>query len=145
MAEYIGTHIHTLDEKGRVSVPAAFRKQMTGETLYLNLGMDGCLILYPHEKWHSVRKGLDSLSRSQSKQRYFIRRFARFLHPVSIDGQGRISIPAELLEQTGIRNEIVFLGQFDSIELWSPEKFREYSIQEEFSYEEAAETLDIDI
>lgn len=145
MSEFTGTHVHTLDDKGRVSVPAAFRRQLTGEELYLNLGMDGCLVIYPAEKWERVRRSLDGLSRSQSRQRYFLRRFARFLHPVTIDGQGRISIPSELLRQAGISSEIVFLGQFDSIELWSTERFAAYSEEEQYSYEEAAEALDIDI
>jgi MraZ protein len=145
MSEFTGTHVHTLDDKGRVSVPAAFRRQLTGEDLYLNLGMDGCLVIYPPEKWERVRRSLDGLSRSQSRQRYFLRRFARFLHPVTIDGQGRISIPSDLLRQAGISSEIVFLGQFDSIELWSTERFAAYSEEEQYSYEEAAEALDIDI
>ncbi|MBN1435078.1 division/cell wall cluster transcriptional repressor MraZ [Candidatus Fermentibacterales bacterium] len=145
MAEFTGTYVHTLDEKGRVSVPASFRRQLTGEDLFLNLGLDGCLVIYPAEKWERVRASLDHLSRTQSRQRYFLRRFARYLHPVSVDGQGRISIPSELLRQAGIESEIVFLGQFDSIELWSPDRFGRYSQQEEYSYEEAAEALDIDI
>ena len=145
MPEFTGTHTHTLDDKGRVSVPAAFRRQLTGEELFLNLGLDGCLVIYPSDKWQRVRASLESLSRTQSRQRYFLRRFVRFLHPASIDGQGRISIPSELLRQAGIESEVVFLGQLDSIELWSPEKLSEYTAKEEYSYEEAAEALEIDI
>jgi MraZ protein len=145
MAEFTGIHTHTLDDKGRVSVPAQFRRQLTGENLYLNLGLDGCLVLYPPERWQKVRSELARLSRSSSRQRYFLRMSARYLRPVSVDSQGRISIPSDLAALAGIRSEAVFLGQFDSIEIWSPEGFENYSRNERFSYEEAAEDLEIDI
>jgi MraZ protein len=70
---------------------------------------------------------------------------ARFLRPVCVDSQGRISIPSELISLAGIENEVVFLGQYDAIEIWSPEGFEEYSRNERFSYEEVAEDLEIDI
>jgi MraZ protein len=145
MAEFTGIHTHTLDDKGRVSVPAQFRRQLTGENLYLNLGLDGCLVLYPPERWQKVRSELAGLSRSSSSHRYFLRMSARYLRPVSVDSQGRISIPSDLADLAGIRSEAVFLGQFDSIEIWSPEGFENYSRNERFSYEEAAEDLEIDI
>ena len=145
MAEFTGIHVHTLDDKGRVSVPAQFRRQLTGEGLYLNVGLDGCLVLYPHEKWTRVREELSKLSRSSSRQRFFLRMSARYLKPVSLDSQGRIIIPGELQSISGIESEVVFLGQFDSIELWSPEAFERYAGDGSFSYEEVAEDLEIDI
>ncbi len=145
MADFTGRHVHSLDEKGRVSVPAVFRRQITGEDLYLNLGMDGCLELYPPERWAGLREGLRGLSRSQGRQRYFLRRFASHLRPVSIDAQGRISIPSELLELAGIGGEVVFLGQLDTIELWSPERLAGAMAREDVSYEEVAEGLDIEL
>jgi len=145
MVEFTGIHVHTLDDKGRVSVPAHFRRQLTGENLYLNLGLDGCLVLYPHEKWSRVRSELLKLSKSNSRNRFFLRMSARYLRPVSIDSQGRISIPAELQSMAGIESEVVFLGQFDAIEIWSPDNFETYSRNERFSYEEVAEDLEIDI
>jgi len=138
-------HVHTLDDKGRVSVPAQFRRQLTGESLYLNVGLDGCLVLYPPEKWAKVKSGLSRLSRSSSRQRYFLRMSARHLRSVSVDSQGRISIPSELISIAGIESEVVFLGQYDAIEIWSPEGFETYSHNERYSYEEVAEDLEIDI
>jgi MraZ protein len=145
MAEFTGRHEHTLDEKGRVSVPAAFRRQITGEDLYLNLGMDGCLELYPPEKWQLLRDGLKKLARGQGRQRFFLRRFASHLRPVTIDAQGRIGIPADLLDLAGIRGIVVFLGQLDTIELWSPDRLEAVMSREDVSYEEVAEGLDIEL
>ncbi len=145
MPEFTGTYTHTLDSKGRVSVPAAYRRQLTGEGLHLNLGLDGCLVIYPPQKWEAVKAELSRLSRGREAERFFLRRFARFLRAVSLDAQGRIMIPAELLERAGIGSEVVFLGQLDSIELWAPEKFDTESGEEELSFEQVAEDLGIDI
>jgi MraZ protein len=145
MPEFTGTHTHTLDEKGRVSVPAVFRRQLTGEELYVNLGLDGCLVLYTPERWRRVREEIAGLSRGKTNQRFFMRRFARYLRGVSIDSQGRISLPADLREKAGIEEEVLFLGQFNSIELWAPERFERISAEDEYSFEQAAEDLGIDI
>ncbi len=145
MAEFSGRHEHMLDEKGRVSVPAAFRRQITGDDLYLNLGMDGCLELYSPEKWQLLREGLGRLNRKEEKQRFFIRRFTSHLRPVSIDAQGRISIPADLLALAGIGSAVVFLGQMDSIELWDPDRLDKVMSRSDVSYEEVAEGLDIEL
>jgi MraZ protein len=144
MAEFTGIHVHTLDDKGRVSVPAQFRRQLTGENLYLNVGLDGCLVLYPPEKWARVRNELGRLSKSSSRQRHVLRKTAMHLKPVCVDSQGRISIPSELISLAGIENEVIFLGQFDAIEIWSPEGFEAYLSDERFSYEEVVEDLEID-
>jgi len=145
MPEFTGTYTHTLDSKGRVSVPAAYRRQLTGEGLHLNLGLDGCLVIYPPEKWESVKRELSRLSRGRGPERFFMRRFARYLRAVSLDAQGRIMIPAELLEKAGIGGEVVFLGQLDSIELWAPDRFDTASGEEELSFEQVAEDLGINI
>ncbi|HOA05874.1 MAG TPA: division/cell wall cluster transcriptional repressor MraZ [Candidatus Fermentibacter daniensis] len=145
MAEFSGRHEHILDEKGRVSVPASFRRQITGEDLYLNLGMDGCLELYSPEKWRILRESLRRLNRKEEKQRFFLRRFTSHLRPVSIDAQGRIGIPADLLELSGIRSAVVFLGQMDTIELWDPDRLQRAMAKPEVSYEEVAEGLDIEL
>lgn len=142
MAAFIGTHIHTLDDKGRVSVPAQFRRQLTAEDLYLNVGLDGCLVLYPSQIWQKLEEKLLSLSRNR-QTRFLVRSFAQNLKAVSVDSQGRISIPAELAEKAGITGEIMFLGKFDTMELWQPERYDAYIADSELSCEEIAEDLDL--
>jgi MraZ protein len=145
MNEYTGRHIHTLDDKGRVSVPAQFRRQLPKEGLFIGKGMEGSLILYPPEKWEKVRDGLASLSRNIRRNRDIIREFSQFIRPVNIDGQGRISIPADLIEMSGIDHEVVFLGMLDSIEIWAADRYSERSGEQVSSLEEAIEDIDIDI
>lgn len=145
MNEYTGRHVHTLDDKGRVSVPAQFRRQLPKEGLYIGKGMEGSLILYPPEKWEKVRDGLSSLSRNSRRNRDIIREFSQFIRPVSIDGQGRISIPADLIEIAGMDHEVVFLGMLDSIEIWAVQRYSRRSGEQMSSLEEAIEEIDIDI
>lgn len=145
MSEYTGKHIHTLDDKGRVSVPAQFRRQLPKEGLYIGKGMEGSLILYPPEKWQKVRDGLASLSRNIKKHRDIIREFSQYIRPVYIDGQGRITIPSDLIDIASITHEVVFLGLLDSIELWSAERYAGREKEQVSSLEEAVEEIEIDI
>lgn len=145
MNEFTGKHIHTLDDKGRVSVPAQFRRQLPKDGLFIGKGLEGSLILYPPEKWQSVRDALASLSRNSRKNRDIIREVSQYIRPVNIDGQGRISIPSDLLEISGITHEIVFVGLLDSIELWSTERYDQRRDERVSSLEEAIEEIDIDI
>ena len=145
MSEYTGKHIHTLDDKGRVSVPAQFRRQLPKEGLFIGKGMDGSLILYPPEKWQKVRDGLASLSRNNRRNRDIIREFSQYIRPVNIDGQGRITIPSDLIEVSGITHEVVFIGFLDSIELWAAQRYAGRKEEQVSSLEEAIEGIDIDI
>ncbi len=145
MSEYTGKHTHTLDDKGRVSVPAQFRKQLPNEGLYLGKGLEGCLILYPPEKWEKVREGLMGLSRNNRRNREIIRELSQYIKPVNIDAQGRITIPSDLLEVAGIGHDVVFLGFLDSIELWAGDQYADRVGNRESSLEEAVEDIEIDI
>lgn len=142
MSAFIGTHRHMLDDKGRVSIPAQFRRQLTAEDLYLNVGLDGCLVLYPAERWQEVEEKLLSLPRNK-ETRFFVRSLAQNLRAVSVDSQGRISIPAELAKKAGIIGEVMFLGKFDTMELWQPERYNSYIDETGLSCEEIAEGLDL--
>ncbi len=142
MSAFIGTHKHTLDDKGRVSVPAQFRRQLTAEDLYLNVGMEGCLVLYPSQRWQELEEKLLALPRNR-ETRFFVRSLAQNLRAVSVDSQGRISIPSELAEMAGIKSDVMFLGKFDTMELWQPERYNSYIDEAELSCEEIAEDLDL--
>jgi MraZ protein len=135
-----------MDDKGRVSVPAQFRRMLTGEDLYLNRELDNCLVLYQAEKWEQIRAGFEEkLSRSNRQHRRFLRWVGAKLRPVTVDSQGRIAVPQDMQDAAGITGEVMFLGQFDRIELWDPKKYEAYMRTEEESFEDIAETLDIDL
>jgi len=145
MNDYLGRHVHTLDDKGRVSVPAQFRKQLPTEGLFLGKGMEGSLVLYPPEKWEKVRQGLMELSRNDRRNRDIIREVSQFIKPVSIDAQGRITIPSDLLEISGINHEVVFLGFLDAIEIWAAERYSGIEGMRGTPIEDSVAGVDIEI
>jgi len=104
--------------------------------------MEGCLVLYPSHRWQELEEKLLALPRNR-ETRYFVRSLAQNLRAVSVDSQGRISIPAELAAKAGITGDVMFLGKFDTMELWQPDRYNSYIDEAEFSCEEIAEGLDL--
>ncbi len=140
MNSFLGTYRHTLDSKGRLSIPSKFRKA-TGEVFVLTLGLDGCLFFYPTDEWKRVQKKLGSLSFTSRKTRFFTREIAAHACEVTVDGHGRIIVPQELRELAGLEKDILVIGAIERIEIWSPERYREYKDGFGMTYEEVAETL----
>ena len=136
----LGQHEHALDDKNRLTLPARLREQL-GDRVVVTLGLDGCLALYSVPEWAHLaeRVGrLDSLSGEARKlQRYF---FASATE-AELDKQGRIVIPANLLETAGITREVTVAGVYDHLEIWDRAKWRVHLHEVEGSAEDVAERL----
>jgi len=136
----LGQHEHSLDDKNRLTLPARLREQL-GDRLVVTAGLDGCLNAYAEGEWESqVRRirELDSLSReSRMMQRYF---FASAV-PVELDKQGRIVLPASLLEHAGIEREVTVAGVHDHLEIWDRARWHEHRSELEGSAEHVAERI----
>jgi MraZ protein len=129
MATYYVTASYSIDDKGRIVVPASLRsvrgrKQPLAHFVLVG-GLDGCLWLYAEEDWTHFEERLRRLSMGTRKQREFARAFLIGASKVTVDGQGRISIPPSLMHRAGLGKEAVLLGQVGRIEIWSPERYRE--------------------
>ncbi|MBQ6695433.1 MAG: division/cell wall cluster transcriptional repressor MraZ [Lachnospiraceae bacterium] len=118
-----GQYNHTIDVKGRLSIPAKFREQL-GDEFYVTRGMDGCLFVYDNENWIAFEKSLMSLPKFNSKDLRNLRRiFISGAACVEVDKQGRILIPAALRESAGLEKDVVLAGVGDCIEIWSQERW----------------------
>ncbi|MCR4839909.1 MAG: division/cell wall cluster transcriptional repressor MraZ [Lachnospiraceae bacterium] len=137
-ALFAGKYNHTLDSKSRVIVPAKFKKNL-GDTFELSLGLDGCLYIFPNERWEMFVEELDSLPATSKNVRALKRAFLANATECEIDKQGRIVIPADLRAKAGLNKELVFVGVGHKIELWAKERFDE--ADENLSIEEMAEDL----
>jgi MraZ protein len=115
----LGTYSHALDEKGRVVLPAKFRRDLE-EGSVLTKGEDGCLELFPNETWAEEVKGILDEDRRRIEVRR--RRRLRFgeAHPITPDKQGRIAIPQELRDFAGLAGEVTLVGVVDRVEIWEP-------------------------
>ncbi len=140
MTSFLGTYTHTLDAKGRLSIPSKFRKA-TGEVFVLTLGLDGCLFFYPQDEWRRLEGKLRSLSFTSGKSRFFTREMASRACEVSVDSHGRIVIPQNLRELARLQKDVLVIGAIERVEFWDPEQYRKYKEEFGLSYEEVAETL----
>lgn len=126
---FIGEYQHSLDEKGRVIVPAKYREQL-GEHFVLTKGLDECLFIYPMTEWTLFEQKLKELPLTNMNARKFVRFFLSGAMECSPDKQGRILIPNALRVYSGIEKDIVFIGMSNHIEVWSKEKWNIYNNEE---------------
>lgn len=130
MISFIGDYTCRMDHKGRVVVPAAFRKEMlqAGEScvvLRRNI-FESCIDFYPKGKWLEETKGLEmSFSSFNRKQSQFLREFFRGTFEVELDSAGRILIPKKIADVIGNVEEIVMVGHGSKVEIWGLNNYEE--------------------
>lgn len=115
------------DDKGRVFVPATFRKllqQANLDSLILRKDIfQQCLVLYPENVWNAMVDAIaERTNPFDSKGRAAMRGFVAGAEKISMDGNGRILIPRRYLESADIQGEVRFIGMDDSIEIWNRQK-----------------------
>jgi MraZ protein len=129
MTTFYGTANYSIDDKGRIVVPASMRavpgRKLPLTSFVLLYGLGGCLWLYTEDGWKKFEERLYALSVGSKKQRDFARAFLVGASKVTVDKQGRISIPSSLMSRAGLGKEAVLHGQVGRLEIWSPEKFHE--------------------
>jgi MraZ protein len=135
-----GEYRCSLDEKGRLIIPAKIRSEITGNLLVLTRAIDRCLWLFPPEEWrkHSERL-LASTSLFHEKDRLIHRRIVAPAQETEIDRTGRIVVPPTLREYGGLAKDCVILGMLTHMEVWNEETYRVYSEESEERFLEAAE------
>ena len=144
MSSFKGSYEYSVDNKGRVNIPARLRKYVSPEandTFVITRGYEKCLFVYPLDEWNKLEQSIRDLSPTNPKHRYFMRTLLEQATESQLDGQARICIPRDLLRLAGIENEVLILGVLERLELWSPEIYREYQKSQEESYESVAQTV----
>lgn len=123
---FTGEYRHSVDEKGRVAIPARFRTQLD-EGALVSRWVDACLAVFPSAEWAAFTVRLETLPFADASARVFQRFIYSSAFEVEIDRQGRIVVPAGLREWAGLRGEAVLVGARDHIELWEPARWADYS------------------
>ncbi len=124
MTAFRGQFEHQLDDKGRVSLPSAFRRGGVDTFVLVQL-QDAYLTLYPEAKWEEVEERLMDFGASDEASMNVVRRVMSHLTEVTPDKQGRILIPSALQEAAGLEGSAVLLGVQNRIEIWNPERLRD--------------------
>ncbi len=112
---------HTIDAKGRLSIPARFREILAeryDERLVLT-NFDRCLVAYPYAEWQVIEEKLASLSMVSPEVTAFTRFFIYGATECEIDKLGRILIPQVLREYAKLEKDVVVAGQLKKFEIWS--------------------------
>lgn len=118
---FVGEYEHAVDEKGRLTIPLAFREKLAGK-LFVTRGLDGCLFVLRMSEFEALRQRLLSLPIGQSEGRTFSRMFSSGAE-CELDKQGRILVPAGLREYAALNGTAIVVGVLSRVEVWAKERW----------------------
>jgi MraZ protein len=137
---FIGEFQHNLDQKGRIAIPAKFRKDFE-DGLIITRGIDKCLFIFSKNEWNKLAEKLSELPLAQANSRAFARLMFSGAVDEDLDNQGRILIPDYLRNYASLKKQLVINGLFNRLEIWDKNIWQDYKNKTENSSEEIAERL----
>jgi MraZ protein len=117
---FLGQYQHSLDEKGRLTIPAAFRDALKAGA-YLSQGFDRNLMVMSAGYFQQVYERINSMSITDPSARMLRRLLLSNAYQVEVDRSGRILLPANLRQFLSIESEAILAGQGEYFEIWTPE------------------------
>jgi len=124
-AMFLGEYQHTLDPKGRVILPSAFRESLK-EGLVMTVGLDHCVAVHPVVDWQPYVQNLRDLRSTDRRERAFVRMLLSAAHPETPDRQGRVTIPPRLRDYAKLGREVTVVGQDSRVEIWDAAAWQTY-------------------
>ena len=129
---FLSTYENKLDKKGRVSVPATYRSYLS------NLGYNGvvcfpsfnhqCIEALPQDRIEKISNAIDSLNPFEEKKDYFSTSILSESINLQFDSEGRIILTTKLLKHSKIRNNVLFVGQGKTFQIWEPTSFEKFRV-----------------
>jgi len=119
---FLGEYQYTIDDKGRLTIPAKFRRPLAGG-LVVTRGFDRNLAMYPMATWSGLVDKVNQLPYGDLQARRFRRLVFSGASDAELDKQGRINIPTYLLDYGMISKDVIVVGMNNFIELWSPDQW----------------------
>jgi MraZ protein len=137
----LGAYDHTIDDKNRLTLPAKFREAFQ-DGVVVTRGLDGCLYAYRRPDWaRLVESRLATMDPLRPEGRRIQRFFFSGATEADLDKQGRVMIPAQLIEHAKLGREVVVAGVNDRLEIWDRAAWRKELAEVEGSAEDVAERL----
>jgi MraZ protein len=129
---FLSTYENKLDKKGRVSVPASYRSYLS------NLGYNGivcfssfnnqCIEAWPQDRIDKISNAIDTLNPFEEKKDYFATSILSESINLQFDGEGRIILTTKLLKHSKIKNNVLFVGQGKTFQIWEPTSFEKFRV-----------------
>jgi MraZ protein len=126
-----GTYHHRVDAKGRLPIPAAFRRGLGEVPSVVVTQLDQCLAAYPPEEWAKLEAQLAALPAFSRPVKALTRLLTSRAADCEIDVQGRILLPAALRQAAGLARDAVVIGVLNRFEVWSPESWDAFTRESE--------------
>jgi MraZ protein len=133
MTQFLGTHTNKLDKKGRVSVPAQFRSTLErlgdSEIILRPSHRAACIEAWPRREFEAMAEGMtryDAFSDAYDDMAAAL--FAE-AWPVTPDGEGRMSMPQELIDHAGLGEQVAFVGAGKIFQIWDPEAAKRRTVE----------------
>jgi MraZ protein len=127
---FLGHYEHTIDEKGRITLPAKFRADLTSG-LVITRGEDKCLVIYTIAEWQRRTEAIRQLSSAKQDVRNYTRLILSAAEGSTPDKQGRVLLPQRLREYASLNTNVVLIGLDNRIEVWDSELWQEVMTQAE--------------
>ncbi|MCL5951331.1 MAG: division/cell wall cluster transcriptional repressor MraZ [Chloroflexi bacterium] len=121
---FFGNHQHTIDDKGRLTLPAKWRSELAGGVV-VTRGLEDCLFIFPKTKFEAIAMEIDEQGIELGDAREWARYFLGMASDAEIDRQGRILIPQSLREFASLDGDVVVLGLANRIEVWEPKRYQQ--------------------
>ena len=137
----VGTYYHTLEAKGRFSLPKAFRSE--SPSWVLTAGFDGCLYAYRASDFENEVAKMQKLSYFPADHRAVVRHLVGTASPQTTDNLGRLTVPTNLQALAGLHKKLVIVGQLSHLEIWDADRYRDMMDRLEMNVEERAELVSL--
>lgn len=137
---FMGEYHHSLDDKGRLIIPAKLRTEL-GDNFIITRGIEKCLFVYPEKRWEGIVQKLESLPFTKKDARNFTRFFLSGATVAEFDKQGRINITSPLIAYAGIEKDCIIIGTGDRLEIWSKDAWNEFFNSASINMSDIAENL----
>lgn len=136
----IGEYHHSIDEKGRLTIPSKFRSEL-GKEFIVTRGLDRCLFVYSKEEWENIVSKLSSLPFTKKDARDFLRFFLSGATICEFDKSGRVNIASPLISYASLTKDCVIIGVNERLEIWDEEAFNNFLKSNEENFSNLAENL----
>jgi MraZ protein len=142
-----GNYPATVDEKGRLKIPAAFLEALKdyGSQFYITSTSGESAFIFPMRAWVEIEEKLSKVASHNRAKKKFLARANYFGQSVEMDGQGRVLLPTVLREAAQMKGEVDVLGNLTHLEVWNHARFLEHMKSSPFTEDDEKALADLGI